>query len=260
MHGKAHKNQKTRSQTRTVTCPSCGAHFDAAQVNCPYCGTADLPAAEAAYMDTLEDLRSDMEALDSHISADAKRHFRDTWKKILPVALVLIGIILAFSITRTFRDRQEEDERKAEYLWQRDYFAQMEQSYESGEYDVLAAQYDEARLAGHSVYQFKHSEFCEHLLDIQTARNELQVFLSGTGSAEVLFVDELNLYRLDNLKRITTEERELLGQLQSDLIEDFQQRVPMTDEELAVFLRDLKTNGFVSYAESEKILKEKGWL
>ena len=44
------------------------------------------------------------------------------------------------------------------------------------------------------------------------------------------------------------------------LLEDFENRFPISEEEKDAFLQKLKKDGFVPIAECEKFLKEKGML
>ncbi len=44
-----------------IICRACGAQYDTALVRCPFCGTAYAPGEEAEYMDTLEDVREDLQ-------------------------------------------------------------------------------------------------------------------------------------------------------------------------------------------------------
>ena len=42
---------------KKIVCPSCGAEFETDKVKCPFCGTIYYKAAEAEYMDKLEDVK-----------------------------------------------------------------------------------------------------------------------------------------------------------------------------------------------------------
>ena len=75
-----------KTKRKTVICRSCSAEYDASIPNCPYCGTMNLPAAETAYMNKLEGIRGNLEALQSLGKTETRAHMGRLSKKVLIAA------------------------------------------------------------------------------------------------------------------------------------------------------------------------------
>lgn len=260
------REQKTKhfpSQTvaGTVICHTCGADYPAALPNCPYCGTANEPAAEARYMNSLEDIRKNMAALESTPSVGVRHHFRRLWKRLFLVIIAVLLIIAVALVVHLNEERQENQNNKAEYLWQHEHFAEMEELYRAGSYEELARYYIEASEAGHQVYQFRHHVFCDHLVYIMNARECLEEYNTWEPDSPLsLFMAELYLYRLDSVKGLSEEEHNTLDHLQRDLLTDFEERFRLSAEELDPLLQKLKADDWLSYSDCEKLLLEKGLI
>ncbi|MBO4915422.1 MAG: hypothetical protein J5449_09475 [Oscillospiraceae bacterium] len=248
------------STEKTVICKSCGADYAANIPNCPYCGTMNLPVAEDEYMDKLESVRSDLENLGDLAARKGKAHMKALYRRLLIIAAVLaLAIAVGFGVHLS-RERAEAKTDKAEYLWQREFFPQLDACYDAGDYDALRALYEEGSADGHYVWQYKRRAFCEYLVSLNCAEASLREVERGSGDLAVLFTDEFELYRLERENSLSAEERELLEEMRAPLLNDFAARFPMTDEEFAEFRRMLDRDGFVPFAEAERFLKEKGMI
>lgn len=241
-----------------VICRSCGADYSAALPNCPYCGTMNLPAAESAYMGKLEHMRSNLEGLGALADSKTRKGFRALRRKLLLAAVFLVlvtGVIYGVSLHRSRVEAQKE---KGEILWQRDAFAQMDEFYAAGDYESLLLFYFDAQDAGHHVWQYKHRDFCEFLMDIETARYSLEEYEAGAEDLAWLFSREIRLYRMEYLPALSEEDRATLDRLRAPLLEDLDARFHLTEEELAGFRKTLARDSFVSYEECSHFLKERG--
>ena len=217
---------------RMVLCRSCGAEYPADIANCPYCGTMNLPAAETEYLGRLEGIRDDLEQLGSLTGRKTKTHLRKLHRK-----------------------------EKSEYLWQREAFQHLDEVYTAGDYDALVAMYAEASASGHRVYSYKHGRFCDALLEIAAASEALEEYEAEGGSLEWLpwlFRNEISLYSVESGRNLSAEELEVLNAKRAPLLEDFENRFRISEEEKQMFLQMLKKDGFIPIAECEKFLKEKG--
>lgn len=99
--------------TKMIKCVSCGADYDAALRRCPYCGTATLEADEKEYMDTLEDVRKDLEEYGSEGSKELKRGLSKT-VLIMIVILIAAAILIGGSIWLTGVSSRNDSQRKKE--------------------------------------------------------------------------------------------------------------------------------------------------
>ncbi len=244
--------------SHTVICRSCGADYSDALSVCPYCGSMNLPAAEAEYMDRLEGIRENMEQLGSQPAADAKKHFHRTRRTVLIIACILAAIIMAHFIFSAVQDRKETEFQKQEILWQRDAFPAMEELYLAGDYDGLLSACQEAEQAGHHLYQFKYRDFCYCLEDLQQAQDSLDQYLDGSGSLEAVFYDEIQLYRFDSLPLLSEADRAVLEKLREPFLEDLHTRFLLSEEDLSRFLPVIRQNGYLPFSECEEYLKGKG--
>ncbi|MBQ9248914.1 MAG: hypothetical protein IJ179_00930 [Oscillospiraceae bacterium] len=250
--------QPDHEKNRIIVCRSCGADYSADLANCPYCGTMNLPAAETEYMGKLEHMRNDLEGLGGLAGRETKRGFRSMRRKLLLGAVLLALVTGVLYGVHVYRDRADSRKAKEEYLWQREAFAQMDAYYTAGDYESLLACYLEAQEAEHQVWQYKHSTFCDYLQDIAAAQTALREFEDGYDDPEWLFREEVSLYRLEYLRNLSEEERGALQELRAPLLEDFEERFQLTEEELTPFRRMLEKDGYIPFSECERFLKERG--
>ena len=254
-------NQKIKEQEKNapeiIICKSCGADFDASQPNCPYCGTMNLPAAEKAYMQKLEGIRTDLHRMGQRAEKETKKHFGRLGKKLLIFALVLlVALALGFGLYARHEKAQAARERE-QYLWQREYFAKLDECYAAADYDALCDLYYLASVEGRPVYSYKHDSFCNYLVSIAQAEAESRYATPGTDQS-YLFYSEINLYRLERLWGISEEEREILAQLRAPILEDFEARFQLTPEEMLAFQRILEKEDCVSYKACAEFLETRG--
>ena len=93
---------------------------------------------------------------------------------------------------------------------------------------------------------------------IRSAQTALRECEDGYDDPEWLFREEVSLYRLEYLRNLSDEERGTLLELRAPLLEDFEERFQLTEEELAFFRRMLAKDGYVPFSECERFLKERG--
>ena len=251
-----------KTSHRTVLCRSCGAEYPADSASGPYCGTMNLPAAETEYLDRLEGIRDNLEELGSLTDRKAKSHLRKLQRNLLIGAVILALLITTAVIVRTNSEKAEAEKEKNEYLWQREAFQRLDEAYEAGDYDLLAAMYAEASKAGHRVHSYKHARFCDALMELAAAAEAQQEYETHGDPNWLpwLFRDEISLLTFESRPNLSVEELDVLIVKRAPLLVDFENRFPISEEEKDAFLQKLKKDGFVPIAECEKFLKEKGML
>lgn len=255
MDGKNQQPETARPQT--LICRSCGAAFAAELPACPYCGTMNLPAAEKEYMNRLEDVRSDLEELSGLAGREAGRRTRALLKKLLTAAAALVLILFAVLGYNSYQARAEAEKEKAEYLWQREAFAEMDRLYSAGDYDALLDMYFKAGAEGHQVWDYAHRDFCEYLSVLSNAQYLLAQIENGMGDRVLLFQTELLLYRLERLVSLSAGERQMLEEMRAPLLEDLQSRFHLSEEELSALRRTLDREDYLSYSDCEAFLKDR---
>lgn len=244
----------------TVICKSCGADYAADIPNCPYCGTMNLPAAEEEYMGKLEAIHGNLESLGKLAGQRSRAHMKKAYRRLLIIAVIFVLAVTAGYVVHVKWAREQAEKEKEEYLWQREYFTQLDACYDTGDYDALRVLYQEASREGHDVWQYKRRAFCEYLVTLNYAEVSLQLAEQGDGDLETLFVNEMELYTLERQPDLSEEELNLLEERRAPLLEDFRARFPMTDEEFEGLRRILNKNGFMPYKEAREFLREKGMI
>ena len=190
---------------------------------------------------------------------ETKAHLGRLSKKLLVAGAALALIVIAVAAVLLHKERREAAQEQAEFLWQREGFARMDEYYDAGAYEDLVAFYDQAADEGHQVWQYRHWNFCEFYDLILTAQNSLQAWKAEGGSRLYLFYDEIKLYRLEYMNDLSPEERTMLDELRQPLLADFNERFPLTEAELDEFRRVLARDGFVPIKTCEQFFTERGW-
>ena len=249
-----------QKHSQVVYCTSCGAMFPSNNPRCPYCGTMNLPAAEAEYMNTLKDLRHQLSGLNDLTDRKAKKMFHLLRRKLFIAVLFLAVMLAAIYGVHIHQERKESENRKNEYLWQREAFAQLNEYYSAEDYDSLAGFYQESVEAGHTLYAYPHSSFCEFLLLLEQADQSFTAVEEGYGNLASLFLDEFALYSLEDLQKLSEDEKLILSRRRTPFLEDFENRFHISDADLLSLRNIRKQNGFVSYKDAEQFLAGKGLI
>lgn len=254
-----------------ITCASCGAHYGAEQLRCPYCGSVNDLADEREFMEDLGEIREDLEKLPSEAESHGTRQaFRDmgrVFRRTLLAVLVLcagIGAVLLFSRAYEARsDAEREEERQAEYLWKEENFPKLDALYEAGDYDGLFALSEE--LSDGPVWQWEHYGLIEGLRLIRNAKEDIRMaedLLREGESAKELYgryaawvlQEELLLWFFDLSCRDEKDCAVVRGRA-ADILADMETRFALTEEELEFFRREAEEySGYIRYQTCEEFL------
>ena len=251
---------------KIVACGSCGASFDEDQGKCPYCGSTNIMGAEREYMGKLEDVRKDMGELDSapleelHAAVKKQGYFL---KKTFIVILVITvaAVLIIFALTRG-----EKKDYKEQYLWQQEYFPQLSQLYDNGEYDAMLelaahalADNPSATLWDWEHYHFYNAYFYATNFEFLLRERE-KGGLSESGYSS-LFFEEWALVCLEEFEQAKYKKKEL--EVLAPYIELARKALAsdwgMSDREYQEFLRLAEKNHYIiPYNLCEKFVKQ--WL
>lgn len=251
---------------KSVVCGSCGASFEEGLVKCPYCGSTNVMGAEREYMGKLEDVRKDMGELDNapleELQAAVKKQGHLLKKFMIAVLMIAAAaVLIIFALTRG-----EKKDYKEQYLWQQEYFPQLSQLYDNGEYDAMLelaahalADNPSATLWDWEHYNFYNAYFYATNFEFLLRERE-KGGLSESGYSS-LFFEEWAMVCLEKFEqaKYTKKELEVLAPYielaRKALVSDW----GMSDQEYQEFLQLAEENLYiVPYNRCEKFVKQ--WL
>lgn len=245
-----------------IICPSCGAEFEPNKVKCPFCGTIYLKAAEAEYMDKLEDVKEDLEDLKDNAQEETKGQFKKIWKWLGILLIIFATIGVTVLVNDEMRRKKYARDDKQEYLWRSENYPIMNELYEKGEYEQLLSIYDKATKEGHNLYNFPHNDFCVCIRDIIKTGETLDRYGNKEAALDEVLYRELYLFRLDNYRNInrtvTEEEYNILDEMRKPYLDDFYTRFDMPEEEFEKFMSQLRNGQYISYSECAEYIGKNG--
>ena len=244
--------------SKKIICPSCGAEFEPDKVKCPFCGTIYYKAAEAEYMNKLEDVKEDLDELKDSADRETKGQFKKILRWVIILLIIFAAIGAAVLIHDEMRRKRYEEEDRQEYLWRSKNYSVMNDLYDKGEYEQLLVLYDKATKEGHNLYNFPHNDFCVCLRDVVSAGESIKRYENDEITPEELLHRELYLFRMDTYNNITEDERSMLDKMRKPYLDDFYGRFDMTEEELDKFKSELKNGQYIGYSECIDYLEKKG--
>lgn len=259
---------------REITCASCGAHYGAEQLRCPYCGSVNDLADEQEFMEDLGELRENLEKLPSEtVSQEAGQAFRDVGRIIRSTVLVVLALCAAGTVLflasrflgAGFEQRREE-ERQEEYLWKQENFPRLDALYEAEDYDGLFELYTE--LMDGPVYEWEHYYLLEGLRLIRDAKEEIQMtdalLAEGESAAKRaeeysawVLQEELQLYFFD-LRCKNKKDCAVILDRAAEVLSDLETRFALTEEEMEFFRKEAEEDyGYIRYKTCEEFLAER---
>ncbi len=155
---------------KEIECPNCGAHFDAREASCPYCGYINPMGAEAKFLRDLEGTRKELDNVDEEAQDEYKAEIKKGAKsaaKTVVIIGVIIALIVGFFIymdNRLWGD--DYDDYAAELAWEHDTFAEYDELFEAKKYDELMQRIaDDGE--NHDVWNWEHyDEFMDIAEDL----------------------------------------------------------------------------------------------
>lgn len=240
-----------------LSCPNCGAQYEAGLLHCPYCRSVDDYQDETEYLEDLDELKDKLEDMPENVLREHKK--RETaeaardMKKILTVVgavaaaiLMFIGVITFFDrVVEGNSDRKVNERSKEEYLWKQENFPKLDELYKNRDYEGLLEFADSQENIG--LYDWEHYALIDGLRilkyipsDIAIVEELEQEDKKGTDryldSLAYLLRNELELLYFDH-REVPAEDAETIKEMSEEYLKDLETRFALTDGELAAFER-----------------------
>lgn len=249
-----------------IICPDCAAEYEETLPKCPYCGRMNYKGAEIAYLNKLEDVRDDMEALgeipQQAVKAELKKQGHLVRKIIIIIVCVLMALC-ALVYVRLHPGTSKVSE-KEQFLWQSENFPKFDAMYAAGEYQELADVLQKELQGDYSIWDYQHRAFAFVYDNISDAKMAMQMIDSGEDTSRDMYTTLLYnqmdfMVQWGRKGQLSERERAIIEPLKDVIVEDFQTRWQMSDEEYQDLLKKAEENYHVMpYDEAEKYVKK--WL
>lgn len=226
-------------------CPFCGGKYKDTLPACPYCGTMNYKGAEAQYLNKLENVRTDMEALGSIPEQETRAEFKRQGR-FLVKALIICGVVAVLAVAggilfNIIIDGPRRDP-QAEYRWKQINYPIYDEAYAAGDYEQLLELYQEARNQDYPIDDWEHIELIRVMDDLTYSVELIEKLNAGEELSDYSYENLLyygwkadGSYIPDNL----TEEEIVLIQEDWDIVlQDFYTRWEFTDKEREAFVTD----------------------
>lgn len=146
-------------------CGSCGAKLTEKDARCPFCGTLNPLGAEAIYMEKLENIRQDTEALGNTPPEEYNRQLKHHGRFALKISLIVVSVFLLlflfFQGIIRFTDYQDKREQRAQIAFQNEYFPILDHLYAEGDDEKVSEYLNELyeKDGSGALFHWKHQNF-----------------------------------------------------------------------------------------------------
>lgn len=255
-----------------VQCSSCHGLFENTEAKCPFCGTFYYEGAEQQYLESLEDIVEDFEELREQPKEELQEQTLDTSKNLLKIFLktaVCLGIVavIAYSwISNSRKAPLTEVEQKAQILWEKETYPQLDQWYAEGEYDKIMSFYDDLLADENNPYSMSQWEPLMFLLkyDENLMFHDIKDGYFRTGELDPVDLGKVLISTLDDtIYYLYTEEEKLkvddfLQEQRAFLQEEFHYSNAELDEIKAMAFAEGRFDREVCYKEAEERYGKRG--
>lgn len=244
-----------------IVCVYCGGEYEDNLPKCPYCDSTNIKGAEAAYMEQLEEVRSDLEDLTEVPVQETKAALKKQVRFFIKIfAIVLILIVVLSGVIYWMSHRYDRDVKK-DYLWQAESYPMMQELYDAGKYDELAVFVDQAVEEDRPVWEWKHSTFVSYYKQIRQLKEDYKIEnlreIYSQGYCEIVFYDALRVQGMEFEENLTDKDKEILESYAGTVKEEFQSRWEMSDEEYESFYQKLKNqNGYIEMSDCDEYIEK----
>lgn len=206
-------------QGKMLYCENCHAPIPEHSAKCPYCGALNASGGEKKYMEQLYDLKEDVRELSSVPAMEYRREMGKIGRTIrgtfllFAIIAVISGIVFFYNEKYGGFERQEE-ELKAQMLWQRENFPKLDALYEKGDYDgILEFEYESNESGYYSLSDWKHYDFLNMYRWYRSCKEGAAKAASGDYDADDIcwcIIDAMFLIQERSYVSYTGEEEELI--------------------------------------------------
>lgn len=238
-----------------VTCENCGGEFSEQESCCPYCGVIYQPGAERQYWEKMGTIRDDMEALGQTPAELYKKELRQQAKKsgkwLKRTAVCLAAAAVAIGGVSAWGQARELEEEKAQILWEREQYPQLDAWYEAGDFDAIL-KFEEEQEGDFYIRSWEHAAFLNCYRDYQICLQDYEELRTEEADEEYrqsILADFL--YFGGSVSRqeesgYDTKEWELLQQYQEHCAAMCREILRLGQED-ALPYESLSKEGYVSY-------------
>lgn len=251
---------------KKIVCSSCGASFDKNLSKCPYCETLNVPAAEAEYMEKLEDVRENLDDLQAVPTQEVKEAIDRSgryMRRVVVIVAVVVLLVVAISGVYGWIDNAilaDADLTTEEYLWQEENFPKWDTLHAEGRYEELMAEFYAAGEDGHSVMDWKNYAFCDMYDTIVSAEEHIakdeEKGKLSMNSYSLLMREQWTIMGMETYGDFSEEELAVLRPMAEPVMEDFETRWGFTEEEYDEMYQEfVEREGYVSFDTIDAFLE-----
>ncbi len=260
------EEQVMKTQSREKMCEFCGASFDEMLPKCPYCGNTNIKGAEAAYMDKLEEVRSDLEELAQIPVEETKKEIKKQTKLIFSVIGAILVVFFVLTVVKLISENRygekSTQKKQADFLWKQENLDTFDEVYEQGDDEKLMEIYYEAASEGKPVYEWGHSDYSfalAHYKDMEYVWAKIERGEPPMSVSEYAGLLSGYFFIEYYYNRMTEEEKERFSPYYEKAKADYETRWDFQGKEWeAVEKERAEHGGTISYETSEKYVE--AWL
>lgn len=244
-----------------IVCVYCGGEYEDNLTKCPYCDSTNIKGAEAAYMEQLEEVRSDLEDLTEVPVQETKVAARRLAKSLIVVlAFILFFGLVCAGVIYWMQHRHDRDVRK-DYLWQAQNYPVMQEMYDAGKYDELAVFMEQAVAEDRPVWEWGHCTFVSYYKQIRQLKEDYKIEnlreIYSQGYCGSVFYDALRVQGMEFEENLTEEDKEILEAYAETVKEEFRNRWEMSDEEYESFYQKLRDQkGYIAMSDCDEYIEK----
>ena len=241
---------------KRIVCPNCGASIYENEAKCPFCGYINMPGAEEKFMRDMHRTEEQLSQIPEIQKAEYKKHMSTSGKMILVTILIAIAIVCvlggAYMLFEHVIYSYDEEDVKAQMLWERENFPILDEMYAAGDYDgIIQFEYDLydenwANKTDYTIYDWEHYYFVngyrryrdvENYIDILDKGQKLSDYQSESIVYECMWF-HCREYDIDNeFMPYTDEEIAILDGYREVTEKCLYERLGFTEEEVETLYR-----------------------
>lgn len=243
-------------------CINCGASYSYQEAKCPYCGTVNEIGAEQKYMEHLEDIREDLEAVAELPENVYKEEIKSTGKKVrkhVVRGIIVLAVIAA--IWLYLQNRVYDYYSKDQLLWEQENLPKMDAWYEAGEYDKIQ---DFMNTAEYPLYDWEHYDYLESYRKHQSILYYHQLLQNSEElleqDREFAIYDSLSLMHdatfQDSYQHFSEEEKQLIKEYGAEAEQLLVEAFGLTEQQVEEIYQAVLVNGYIDFEKCRKYIKK----